>query len=150
MFQVLAAHACYKVAAIVLRKNRVNPSIRDPKAFYPQFLDSLIQFVLKGDLRHCYQSVLIITDTPPTNRVGKAVLAGLSATGPKYIPPKVPFALLQHPSSAHACLQACDYCCWAIQRRWNGKPIPEYSTHVRPRMDRSELDVFYSGDQNYY
>lgn len=149
LFGLLGGHHCHKVASIVLRKCRVNPAIRSPRDFYPQFLDYLVKFILKGDARYGYQDVIIVTDTPPTNRIGKAVRNALATTVPKYIAPGAGFRVLQHPATAHGCLQAVDYCSWAINRKWCGKSAAEYKT-VNLRMDKGELDVFWRGDTDYY
>ena len=150
VFSTLNAHACYKVASIVLRKNRINPAIRAPQQFYPQFLDYLLKFVLKGEARNKYDTVVVITDTPPTEKIGKAVLGALRATVPLYLLPKVPCYVLQHPASAHGGLQAADYSSWAIARKWAGKGDIAYTKYVWPRMDKPELDVFAKGDRDYY
>lgn len=149
-FDVIRNHTCFKVAAIVVRKNRTNPAVIEPEQFYPKFLDYLLKFVLKGDARHNYERVMIVTDRPPTKSIRKALKNALRLTVRRYIANGATFEILHHDSSAHAGLQAADYCCWAINRKWTGKGDEHYIQAVRPRMDKQELDVFARGNTDYY
>ena len=52
------------------------------------------------------------------------------------------------PFSVDPCLQVADYCCWAIQRKWERNDDRSYSL-IQDKI-RSEYDLFRSGTTNYY
>ena len=51
-------------------------------------------------------------------------------------------------ASCEPCLQAADYCCWAIQRKWERGDHRSYDL-ISDKIE-SELDVFRRGRKRYY
>lgn len=58
------------------------------------------------------------------------------------------FSVLHHTSVAHACLQAADYCTWAVHRKWRDGELRPYRT-IKAFL-RSEFDIFASGSATYH
>jgi hypothetical protein len=58
------------------------------------------------------------------------------------------FRVLHHESKAHAGLQVADYCCWAIQRRWERGLDVEYM-RIRSAIT-SEFDLNATKRMRYY
>jgi hypothetical protein len=46
------------------------------------------------------------------------------------------------------CLQVADYCCWAIQRKWEDTDLRSYQ-HIADKV-RSEYDFFHDREERYY
>jgi hypothetical protein len=52
------------------------------------------------------------------------------------------------PASVEPCLQVADYCCWAIQRKWERGDSRSYVL-IKAKI-RSEYDLFQAGGTTYY
>jgi hypothetical protein len=52
------------------------------------------------------------------------------------------------PAASDPCLQVADYCCWAIQRKWERGDMRLYEL-IASKI-RSEFDVFRLGTTVYY
>lgn len=52
------------------------------------------------------------------------------------------------PASSDPCLQVADYCCWAIQRKWERADTRSYD--LISRFISTEYEIFHSGTTTYY
>jgi hypothetical protein len=52
------------------------------------------------------------------------------------------------PAAVDPCLQVADYCCWAIQRKWEGNDSRSYDL-IKSKV-RSEYNLFGGGTTSYY
>lgn len=52
------------------------------------------------------------------------------------------------PASCDPCLQIADYCCWAIQRKWERNDLQSYQL-IASKI-RTEFELWRSGRTNYY
>lgn len=52
------------------------------------------------------------------------------------------------PSASDPCLQAADYCTWAIQRKWERKDLRSYEL-IKHKI-KYEFDLWGKGDKHYY
>ena len=52
------------------------------------------------------------------------------------------------PASCNPCLQVADYCCWAIQRKWEGNDDRSYK--LIANKIRTEFDLWARGTVNFY
>lgn len=59
-----------------------------------------------------------------------------------------PFIILHHSSGIHPCLQAADYCMWAVYRKWQSGDLRSYRL-IEPFI-RSEYDIFQNGREHFY
>lgn len=52
------------------------------------------------------------------------------------------------PAAIDPCLQVADYCCWAIQRKWEREDLRSYDL-ISDKI-KTEFDLFGSGSRHYY
>jgi hypothetical protein len=64
------------------------------------------------------------------------------------VPAGIPFTIDHHDSSAHALLQAADYCSWAIYKKWHSNDLRSYM-HIANKI-KNEFDLYAKGDRTYY
>ena len=145
VFAVLAAHD-FRIDATILEKPKARPSLRVSDArFYRtawvfHLRNILPELLAEGDELH------VIAASVGTGRkrhdflqaVDGAVHEATTATA------RVGF----WPAAADACLQAADYCAWAIQRKWEQGDGRAYAL-VEDRIVR-EHDLFGEGRRTYY
>lgn len=149
--KVLAGHAEWLFASVVVQKNKVFEPLRDPTWFYAKFLTSALRFVLRGRVRDDTSGILIYTDRLPTAKKAsvrafeKAVKKECAADLPK----GYPVHMYHHPSESNYWLQAVDYACWGVQRKWETGDTRTYDA-LRGRLAVPELDVLSRGDRAFY
>lgn len=134
--------------AVVIEKAKVNPAIRDPHHFYPQFAAMPLRFILKGRLRDASR-VMIYTDRLPVQNHIESVKKAIKSSCRSALPEKVSFCSYHHPSTSNKWLQVADYCAWATARKWENKDARTYDV-LKHRLLISELDVLRTGLTYYY
>jgi len=139
----------WRYAAVVVEKAKVNPSLRKPHVFYPKFATMPLKFVLKGQIRPDTTTCMIITDTIPVNKHKKSVEKAIKMSCRSELPPTIPFHCYHHPSVSNKWLQVADYCCWAVQRKWEQSDDDPYN-QLRPRLAAPELDVLATVTTRYF
>lgn len=149
VFADMMAAPMWKHCAVVVEKCKVNPSIRDPKVFYPTFATPLLRFLLRGQVAKSATAVVICTDTLPlTGGAGLAIAKVLKSVCSAEISPR-PWFIYHHTRHSNKWIQVADYCAWAIQRKYERADLRSYST-VASRLARPELDICAGGDQTVY
>jgi hypothetical protein len=136
-------------AAVVVEKNKVNPSIRDEDRFYPQFATMVLRFVLKGCLRRETDQVLIFTDEIPVKKRREAVKKAINVACRAELPPRIRFGCYHHPCASNKWLQVADYCAWSVQRKWERGDSRTYD-QLRRHLFKDELNVLARGTTRYY
>ncbi len=58
------------------------------------------------------------------------------------------FVTASWPAESDPCLQVADYCCWAIQRKWESGDLRSYN--LIANKVRSEFNLFAYGSTLYY
>ena len=146
VFQVLAETGGFEFDAVIVEKRKANPVLHDPARFYPQFAGYLLQYVFKryDDPTEC---VVVITDTLPIKKRRKAMEKAFKSFIRRRLGRR-PFSVLHHASAAHACLQAADYCNWAIYKKWKDGEMRPY--RMISRFVRSEFDMLARGTEYFY
>ena len=142
------AHQCFEVDAVVVPKNKTDPSIRDVEAFYPKILKVVLQYVLQRRRAGALDKILVWTDQIDFKRKRKAVEKAIKLYLANELRSPVPYHLYHHPSSSEPWLQVADYCGWAIYRKWTDGELRPYH-EIQPRVSR-EFDIFASGTTTYY
>lgn len=66
----------------------------------------------------------------------------------RQVSPTTAFQVASWAAASDPCLQAADYCAWAVQRKWEGGDDRSYQ--LRAPKIRSEFDVSRSGATRYY
>lgn len=144
----LLAHNQWFYAGLVVEKSKVNPVLYDEKRFYPQFAGYLLRFVFRGRLAGASR-VLAFTDTIPIQRHRRAVEAAFKQFCRTELPARTPFEIYHHPRQSNCWIQAVDYCCWGMFRKWEGGDDRTYVQLLR-RLATPELEVTRPGTTTYY
>lgn len=146
VFQVIADVGQFEFDAVIVEKSKVHPNLQAANHFYPRFATYLLQYVFKR-YSGANERIVIITDKLPVLRKQKAVEKLFKGYIRKHLRNR-PFSLLHHSSASYACLQASDYCMWAVYRKWQLGDRRSYD--LVQAYIRSEFDILEQGDQHYY
>jgi hypothetical protein len=145
VFAVMRASNQYAVHSIVVRKNRVNPSLYKYGVYSIAYRTMLKYLIWNRRIDRLH----IIVDTVPDKSQQVALKKNLKNRAEEVlIPARIPFTIDHHDSSAHALLQAADYCAWAIYKKWHSKELRPYQ-QISARI-KNEFDIYAQGDQVYY
>lgn len=105
------------VYAIGVNKSEVPDQLRNRDVLYSEMFRWIVDEVCKGELDSRVESVVIITDVPPTNGRRKSIDGPLKKySKERFQNSGIPYVLLHLPSNSEMNLQVADYCCWAVQR----------------------------------
>jgi len=147
VFATLRAVGGFQFDAVVIEKRKAHPNLYDEVRFYPQFANYLLRYILYR-YRDPSQEVVVITDRlPSAKRKKKDVEQAFKGFMRKNLGPRR-FSIQHETSAAYPCLQAADYCIWAVHKKWSHgelRPIQAIADFIR-----SEFDIFRSGSQIYY
>ena len=146
VFEVLAAHH-FRVDATILEKPRARPAMRrSDEGFYQNAWYFHLRHVLPGVRRDPGDGLHVIAAALGTGRQRRAFMtAAASAVQAAATPPaRVAF----WPAAIELCLQAADYCAWAIQRRWERRDDRAHRL-IRDRIVL-EQELFRRGRRRYY
>jgi len=145
---ILATHHSWWFASIVIEKCKVNPVIRQPETFYPKFLNSILLFIFRGNLKPNTSKVLIYTDRVPADAKKKIVSKSVTDLCKRTLG-ELPFCVMHHPSDSNAWLQVADYCSWSVCRKWENNDSRTYSV-LKAHLLKTELDAMRIGDGTVY
>uniref|UniRef100_UPI004056EFD3 DUF3800 domain-containing protein n=1 Tax=Candidatus Electronema sp. TaxID=2698783 RepID=UPI004056EFD3 len=119
VFGILQDHLTgLRIDALIVEKSRISAEQQAPEAFYPQMLGHLLRHVAGQNELEGIGELIVITDSIPVNRKRAAVEKAVKITLKNMLPPGCRFRVLHHPSMSSLGLQAADYCCWAVFRKW--------------------------------
>lgn len=146
VFPILSQVGGFEFDCVIIEKRKVNPVLYDPSRFYPKFANYLLQYVFRR-YHEPDERIVVITDTLPVKKKRKAVERAFMTYIRRNLGQR-PFTVLHHSSASHACLQAADYCNWAIHKKWKDNELRPYNK-IR-KFIRSEFDILKSGDEYFY
>lgn len=137
------------VHSVIIRKNMTDPALQDQATLYGRVFQWLVGYVFRDERLDLADEVIIVTDSIPV----KKKLNDLRGALKKYLKEKtegtgVRYRLYHHRSESDLNLQVADYCCWAIQRKWERGD--DRSFKIIERAVRSEGDLFKSSSTVYY
>ncbi|MBI5954438.1 MAG: DUF3800 domain-containing protein [Chloroflexi bacterium] len=135
----IAAHS------IVVKKNRANPSFREPYKFYSRVTSYLLDYIFK---KYEYSKLCIFVDGLPVNKQKDTFLKAMKSEI-KAKQPKKDFSVYFPPSNSNAYLQISDYINWAIFKKWECGDTRSYDL-IRKFLRAPELDLFSRGDGTEY
>ncbi len=148
VFDILEKATGYEVDSVIVEKAKTNPSLRDSPKLYVRVYEWLLKYVL---YRHEFEKIVVFTDTIPHMKKREAMKKGLKEAIRKIVGRDRPFHILHHSSKSHFCLQAADYCCWAIYRKWGNWGGVEMRPYGKIKQKvSSEFDIFERGATLYY
>lgn len=146
VFRLLARHN-FRVDATIIEKAKAMPHLRtDDVGFYGStwysHLRSLIpQIAAAGDELLIVGATLSLKRRQRASHVAIAEAAGTAAGS-------VPFMTGIWTAASEPCLQVADYCCWAIQRKWERGDLRS-DVLIQDKI-ASEFDVFRRVSTRYY
>jgi len=137
------------IYSVVIRKNKTNPMLHDPSKLYARVFEWLIDHIFRIERVSKGIKVVIVTDQLPVQKRKNALKAPLK----KYLKEKTEnfdtqYYLYHHRSESDVNLQVADYCCWAIQRKWERDDLRSYN-YIKEKI-YGEGDLFKRGDMTYY
>lgn len=144
-FSIIAKMTLIKAHSVVIRKNRANPSIREPYKFYSTIICSLLDYVFKT---YEYSRLCIFVDSIPMNKRKIDFLKAIK-TKLKSKQSEKEYLIFFPPSASNPYLQISDYINWAIFRKWENNDERSYVL-IEKILGKKELDMFASGNSEYY
>lgn len=146
VFEILTRVGGFEYDVVAIEKRKVDPVLHDERRFYPRFANDLLRYVFDR-YADPNQRIVVITDRLPVKKTKQAVEKAFKL----YIANNLgarPYSILHHSSAAHPCLQAADYCTWAIQRRWRDGDSRSYD--LIKTFVRTEIDIFSAATEVFY
>ena len=146
VFKVLVRHD-FRVDATVLEKAKAQPSIRPTEErFYQMAWYLHMKYVAPRVIRR--NDELLVLGASVGTRKRRGVFHAAVGDVIQQVSPTTSFQVACWSASSDPCLQAADYCAWALQRRWEGND--ERSYRLIASKLHSEFDVFRIGATRYY
>lgn len=146
VFKTLLQHD-FKVQATILEKSKAQPEIRETRARfyrYPWFYHFKygISSLVKRD------APLLVTAASIGNKKEKLAFRSALDDVMRQTLAGGNWAVDFRPSATEACLQAADYCAWAIQRKWERNDARSYDL-IKDRITY-EHEQWSRGTTHYY
>lgn len=146
VFPVLASHR-YRLDITVLEKSKAMPHLRtDRQRFYQHawyFHFKRLAALLHGRV----DEVLMISAALGTKKERTNFRSAVVDVATQLLPGIV-HQVAAWQAASEPCLQAVDYCCWAVHRKWERDDARSYDL-IKPRI-QSEFDLFARGTTHYY
>ena len=146
VFEVIAAQNL-RVDATILDKRKTQPHLQAAEhRFYKMawylHLKHVAPLVARAN------SELMVTGASLGTRKQRYELAAAVTDVVRQVSPTTTHATNYWPAASDPCLQVADYCCWAIQRKWEKGDDRSY--RLIAHQVRSEFDAFRRGSRTYY
>ena len=146
VFQLLDQHD-FRVDATIIEKAKTLPGIaQEHDRFYRLawylHLKHLVPGIVEPD-----DELFVIAASLGTKSKKKSAYNALQDVAGQVSCPRT-YSIASWLAAVDPCLQVADYCCWAIQRKWEQGDERSYRL-IADRI-RSEFDVFRGGESLYY
>lgn len=141
VFERLAQYAqqqAFQLHTVILEKVQLSPKHQTFTHFYPRMLGHLLQTALTHQAPNQFDEIIIITDTIPQNRRRKSIEKAIKTTLVNMLP-NIRFRIMHHASKSTFGLQAVDYCCWAINRKWQSADERNYELIKQSIQSEEEI-----------
>jgi hypothetical protein len=146
VFEIISQVGGFEFDCIVVEKAKANPALHDVARFYPQFAGYLLRYIFRR-YPDPQERIVVITDRIPIEAKRKAIEKAFKTFISKNLGER-PYTLVHDASPGHSCLQAADYCTWAVHRKWRNGDRRSYD--IVQRFVISELEIFRNGKERYY
>lgn len=123
VFKLLARHS-FRVDATIFDKPRTQPHLQEPAKFYK--LAWYYHFRKVGPEILGQDDELFVIAAALGTRTQRATLHQAVADVIATVSPRASFRTQFWPAASDPCLQVADYCCWAIQRKWERNDSRSY------------------------
>ncbi len=147
VFNVIQRHQ-FVLDSTILEKSKAQPQTRSDEATFYQYAwfyhaKYLTPRVCFGD------NDVLVTAAALETKVGKAAFKNAFNNAIQAVKPPHARLVTDFPASnADPCLWAADYCCWAIQRKWELQDMRSYDL-IGDKV-RSEYDLWRRGNHHFY
>ena len=135
-----------KIYSIIIEKSKTNPTIREPRVFYPKMLAILMAYVFNG--MKAQEEIVVFTDEIPVNKKRGLVEGTIKSELKQRTKDGMNYRVLHHCSKSNLGIQIADYCNWAIYRKWSRGDLRSYD--LIEDSVKSEFEVFRNGEFTYY
>ena len=146
MFEVLGRHDL-RIDTTILEKSKARPHIRESEELFYKYAWYYHMRSLAPKVASHPDELMVIAASIGTKRKLRdfryAVEDVMEQTSPTR---EMRVDMWQ--AAVDPCLQVADYCCWAIQRKWEMGDNRSYDL-IRDKI-QSEYDLFRRGRTNYY
>ena len=147
--KILAGHAGWQFAAVVIEKAKVYPDLRAPHRFYPLFASSVLKYVFHRHNAPGTGTVLVFTDTLPVHERREAAEKAIKTACRRELAKGTRFHAYHHSSASNPWLQVADYCSWAVFKKWEQQDTRTYD-QLSHRLAEPELDALRQGTVLHY
>lgn len=146
VFALLAAHT-FRVDATVIEKAKVYPRLQsDELRFYQTAWYLHLKYFARQIVRRD-DELLVITASIGTKKKMAAFHQAVTNVVSQ-VSPTTSYRTACWMARSDPCLQVADYCCWAIQRKWERGDARSHAL-IAPKI-HSEFDVFATSATLYY
>ena len=146
VFALLSRHH-FRIDATILEKAKAHPQIRETDELFYKYAWFYHMKYVAPKVASQSDDLLVIAASIGTQRKRKdfqyAVKDVMEQTARASV-----IRVNMWPAAIDPCLQVADYCCWAIQRKWEGDDRRSYEL-IRSKI-RSEFDLFARETTRYY
>ena len=146
VFQLLSKQD-FSIQATICEKSKALPELRATRA---RFYQSAWYYHFRHGLKGAIASPTRLLVTAASLRTRREKLSFANALG-QVVGDSVkenPWAMDFRPAATDPCLQAADYCAWAIQRKWERGD--EVAYNIISSKITYEYDLWYSGQTHFY
>ena len=146
VFEVITSHD-FRIDATILNKRKAQPQVRVRDTRFYKYGWFYHMRYLAPRVASSGDEVLIIAASLGT-RSKRASFYDAIKDVMEQVSPTPNFRAAFWPAAVDPCLQVADYCCWAVQRKWESGDERSY-TLIKNKI-RSEFDLFRGGGTEYY
>lgn len=146
VFKVLQGYD-FRIDATIVEKAKAKPSIRPTEERFYQMAWYLHMKYVAPKVVRAEDELLVIGASVGTKK-RRAAFHGAVSDVIQQVSPTTTFQVAFWGAASDPCLQAADYCAWALQRKWEGGDDRSYRI-ISPKI-RSEFEVFRWGTTRYY
>lgn len=146
VFDAIDAHP-FRVDATILEKSKAAPEVRESDerfyrtAWYLHLKHIARRIAGRGD------ELMVVSASLGTKKKRAAMHGAVDAVV-RQVTPTANFRTASWAAHSEPCLQVADYCCWALQRKWETGDTRSYE-RIRPKIV-TEFDAFAIGRKHYY
>ena len=148
VYSVLNQFNHYRVDTIAVEKAKTNPVLYEVWRFYPRILTILFNWVFKFKPASQYDRVIVFIDYLELPRDREAFLKGTKEAVMPHLTRGQRLDVFMHQSRSHFYLQAVDYFCWAMFRKYESGDTSYIA--LIPDKIKSDFDVFALGTTKWY
>jgi hypothetical protein len=148
VYSLLNQFSHYRVDTIAVEKAKTHPKLYEVWRFYPGILTILFNWVFKFKPASQYDRVILFIDYLELPRDREAFLKGTKEAIMPHLTQRQRLDVFMHQSKSHFYLQAVDYFCWAMFRKYEFADTSYLA--LIPDKIKSDFDVFAIGKTRWY